>query len=534
MYVIMDLEWFETRNRHVCPTQVAALRIDDEWRVVSVFYELISPHTGVAVQWNHVAFSGASTEDFVRAYSAYTIFDRLEKWLQEDDVLCWWVEEPANIFNMLTKSILKHSFAHKRCILQPYYKAYSSDSISTKGSPYLLAKRRGICTQKPEHCSINDVNVIQHLMKNLHISTNVLREPVPTPVVTRLIRKASAQFPYWYDETTNIVHSNSDCMEAKGAALKGVGTIKTCIVRQYKPCPTCCRETWKRSLREYNSENIRQRRCGYFFFDNSPVFHRATCYTVLQATRPFDAAVYYDTCISSGRTPCKVCNPVPGLYSTNGNVSSCHKAANTSPQWMGKNERRALERHSQAVKERASIDMEKLTASERQDALILTSTNYSFWAGKGYGNFHLRTCRKLQGIKNIRGFESYQQAIRAGYLPCRECKPNAKHNLQISMPFDTEVRKNETVETVLAYCTRMGLEHTYKEPIINIHTDLADWKINVTKNPVVIEHRPLSCNAYHQQHRMFLSMTDAIWYIRKHDNHQKPSLEQMLVESNRK
>lgn len=522
MYVIMDLEWFETKKHHICPTQIAALRVDDNWNTVSAFNELICPHEGVSVPWGHVAFSGYSPDAFIHAYSAHAIFDRLGEWLKPDDVLCWWGDAPAATLKLLLKAILKRNYPNKTCILRPYFMACVSDGQPLKGDPYSLAQRRGIAVPKVEHCSMNDVLVIQRLMSGVRIPTEVLSGPVPDK--SKFVKMNAAEYLFLYDPSTNLLHiPGSACIETLHD-LRGLSTVKSCISKKYKPCPDCCGDAWKEHLKKYNTETVRQRKCGYFFFEDSKVFHRGNCQFILGATRNYSATVYYDTCINGGRTPCKVCKPVPGLITV-----KQPKEEIIGP-WMKKHERRAFDRYTQAVKERSAADQENMSTAERKDMLILTSTNYAFWAAQGYRNFHLRSCRKLNGLSSLKGFETYQQAVHAGYQPCRECKPSKKHNMEISMPIDTMERKDEKLEDVLALCTRWGLEHYYQDPVLSIRTEAAEWEVNVTMKPVVIDHKPVGSNTYHQQHKMFMSLSDAIMYIAKHDSVKKPSLEAMLME----
>ena len=172
-----------------------------------------------------------------------------------------------------------------------------------------------------------------------------------------------------------------------------------------------------------------------------------------------------------------------------------------------------------------------MTETQRRDMATLTATDCAFWAGRGYKTFHLRSCRKLSGLTNLRGFRTYQQALSAGYQPCRECRPTKKYDIELSMPIETRERKDETPETVLALCTQMELQHEYSEPVLRIHTPFADWRLDLTAKPVIIEHRPQGSADYHRQHRMFLSATDAVLYIHKHDSAGSSSLEKMLFEA---
>lgn len=519
MYVIMDLEWFEAKKYHYCPTQVAALRVDDHWNSVAAFNERICPHEGVAVPWGHVAFSGASREAFVHAYSAHAVFDRLTAWLKPDDVLCWWDDKPAAKLKLLLKAILKQSLPNKTCILKPYFTACVNDGKALNGNPHTLARKRGICVPKPEHCAMNDAVAVQKLMRGVKIPTQVLQEPVPARKNPAKLKETA--FLFLYDEASKLLHlPGSDC----AAALpnpKGMATIKGCLSNKYRPCPDCCNDTWKKELRDYNQELVRQRRCGYFYFENSKVFHRGSCHSILSATRNFSSTVYYDTCINAGRTPCKICKPVPGLFT----VKPSREEEPAS--WMRKYERRALDRYTQAIRERSAADTENMNDVQRKDMLTLTDTSCAFWASQGYQTFHLRSCRKLSGLTNLKGFQTFQHAMHAGYQPCRECRPTKKHNLEISMPIDSRERKEETLEEILAFCTRWEIAHTYREPILHIRTAASEWTLNVTMHPVVIDHKPNGCDDFHRQHRMFMSLLDAVMYIAKHDNAKKRSIEGM-------
>ena len=539
MYVIMDIEWYETKKHHICPTQIAALRVDDEWNTVSVFSELICPHMGEKVPWEHVAFSGSPPDAFAYAFSAYAIFDRLEKWLKPDDVLCWWNDEPADALRLLLKAILKHDYSNRTCILKPYFNACVRDGKSLKGNPYALSRKRGIAVPEPEHCSLNDVSVLQKLLHRVKFPAYLLDNPVPDKI--RKVKTDTAELLFLYDPATKLLHlPDSECIKDK-EGLVLAGSIKRCIAKGYRPCPACCRDTWKKELRKYNEENIAKRACSYYFFDNSKVFHKASCHVILNAVRYVSAAIYYDTCVKSGRVPCRICRPEAEQYTDgqkqNINVSSKYEPGNEnkrghtddSGQWLKKKERQALARYTQASTERKAAAKDTMSAEKRKDMLTLTTTNFAFWAAHGYGNFHMRNCRKLNGLTNLKGFETFQQAVRAGYSPCRECRPSKNDNMDISMPIYTKQRKNESLEEILALCTHIGVDYNYSEPILHIKTPSSEWKINIMRHPVIVDHKPSGSNVFHQQHRMFMSVIDTVWYIARHDSVKKQSLEAMLI-----
>jgi methylphosphotriester-DNA--protein-cysteine methyltransferase len=51
-----------------------------------------------------------------------------------------------------------------------------------------------------------------------------------------------------------------------------------------------------------------------------------------------------------------------------------------------------------------------------------------FWGSKKSDKYHYPSCRSAQRIKpaNLIKFNTAQEAIRAGYVPCKVCKPPSK------------------------------------------------------------------------------------------------------------
>ncbi|MFC1825355.1 Ada metal-binding domain-containing protein [Thermodesulfobacteriota bacterium] len=48
-----------------------------------------------------------------------------------------------------------------------------------------------------------------------------------------------------------------------------------------------------------------------------------------------------------------------------------------------------------------------------------------FWASKNSNKYHVTTCRYAQKIKSssLIKFGSPEEAVAAGYIPCKSCKP---------------------------------------------------------------------------------------------------------------
>lgn len=67
MFVLMDMEWIINDRGHICPTQIAALRVTDQWISRDSFYERMRPRDSSFYQWDHVAYSGGKASDFMYA-----------------------------------------------------------------------------------------------------------------------------------------------------------------------------------------------------------------------------------------------------------------------------------------------------------------------------------------------------------------------------------------------------------------------------------------------------------------------------------
>ena len=155
--------------------------------------------------------------------------------------------------------------------------------------------------------------------------------------------------------------------------------------------------------------------------------------------------------------------------------------------------------------------------------LTLTSTSYAFWSAPGYSRFHLRTCPKLKGMQEVIGFTKYAEAIASGFQPCPICKPTKKQDVRVSIPIHNRVRENETLEGILDLCKTLNLNYYYNAPLLEIETTVSKWRIHTRAHPIIVDHMPLKDRnnaepTYHRQHRIFLSLTDTLQYIKKHDN----------------
>ena len=103
MYVLIDMEWVTNRHGNHWPTQLAAIRVDEEWQTVDFFSVLFRPKDITFQKWDHMAFSGWTRDNFLNADSLYPALDAFEHWLQPEDILCWWHQEAYDLYTLFTK-----------------------------------------------------------------------------------------------------------------------------------------------------------------------------------------------------------------------------------------------------------------------------------------------------------------------------------------------------------------------------------------------------------------------------------------------
>lgn len=54
MYVLMDIEWVQNKKKMRCPTQIAAMRVDECWRFRNIFYTRIVRQKCIIVIRNRI------------------------------------------------------------------------------------------------------------------------------------------------------------------------------------------------------------------------------------------------------------------------------------------------------------------------------------------------------------------------------------------------------------------------------------------------------------------------------------------------
>ena len=107
---------------------------------------------------------------------------------------------------------------------------------------------------------------------------------------------------------------------------------------------------------------------------------------------------------------------------------------------MSKDEQSAIGRFNRAKQEReAAFKKASLSDAEKSNIMALSQ----------YRTFHRRNCSQISGLNQLVGFPRYQDAVRAGYCPCRHCKPSPKQDVVYSIPITNKKRAGEGVETLV-------------------------------------------------------------------------------------
>lgn len=524
MLVIADIEWMTNKDGHHSPTQLAAIRVDEKWNEADKFASLIRPRDSEFHDWRHVSFTGGKPTDFMYARNAHNVFDAFCEWLNDDDVILWWYDESIVIFRKLISLILKKQPTHKMVEIKEYVHEHLSGQANSRGNAYKIAEGRGIDTRPQlKHNSANDARVVCALLKAIELPQEQLLLPLVKKEKPIKPSKQFSDLPYQYDPKINTIHKK-ECPTLLIGEIEtqGYETLKTALRKQYKPCD-CCADEYRAALRERNLDTIERTQYTYIFSPESKVFHKYTCGLMLQA-RNIMGTIKYDTVINTGRTPCKICNPTShDVFRPLPPQQKVARLKKKKLSAVSNDGVKAIKRQRRALFERKQLlQNEGMTETEKNDAYTLTQPRFAFWVGQGYQTFHLRSCPKLKEVSNLRGFGTYKDAVRAGFTPCRKCKPTAKHDVVYSIPIKSHIRENEKIEDLETLCIDAGYSYHRESAFFCLETPVGKWKIDVSTAPIKLYHINLvktpGARRYHEQPRLFLSFIDAFDYIKRHDD----------------
>lgn len=255
MFVLFDLEWITAEDGTRTMTQLAALRTDTAWRPQDAFCVLVKPERGEH-DWAQVAYNGYSPDEFWAGLSEQEALASFLEWLEPDDTLCCWHYQNGKTLAALQKRWADDRPPHRwLAVNQIIYSLFARKGILEPGGLYDCARLRGLSVPVPEHCSCNDVDVLQRLLRGMQLPTRSLRSEHKKKPVSISLSPAER--------------------------------------------------------REQNALRIQKAQYHYVYLPDSPVFHRWDCRLVLNA-RQVTGCVHYKTAARK-RRPCRVCRPEPDL-----------------------------------------------------------------------------------------------------------------------------------------------------------------------------------------------------------------------------
>lgn len=521
MYVILDLEWVTSISGQAYPTQLAAARVDSKWNIIDTYATLFAPQPGQCLDFSEVGYSGHEMSEYESGRRAKAVFFGLLDWLKEDDILCWWQAEVREFFDECCYTHMDRSCPQNTLILCEYALASLNGIKGLPQNPYRIAKRLRIQTPTPMHESMNDIKAITAILSGIDFDQSLL---LLSPKYISASTSDRRPLDIYIVETQRgIIHKPCCTMLTPNCDVIEYPYLKTCIRHQFKPC-ICCEAEYRAAYRQRNEEIIAKSEYNYLFSDNSRVFHKYTCGCMKNA-RSILGTIHYDAA-ATGREPCKLCHPSPNDIPRPDAYADKKRASiqRNSGRTLSKKERLALGRYEQAKKERALVSdrYTSMDEQEKSDMLTLTQPANVFWAAAGYSTFHTRNCRKMSGLTGLKGFTRYSDATRAGFAPCKCCKPTPKMDSAVSIPMFSKKRENDSPDVLKDACTQNGYSFFYAAPFFTFETPVGIWRVKTDNKPYSLHHinltmTPNNREDFHKQPKIFLSLIDAFSYIQRHD-----------------
>ena len=521
MYVLADLEWFEDKNKRICLTQISMRRVYDGWQNYCNFYRQIQPLPFSFPDWSHVSFTGGSSFTFLTAKNEELVFQELKRWLWPSDIICWWHPEAMKLFEKRGSVI-----TNKQLVLTDLVRNYMG--ADSRKNPYLIGTSLALEAPGSEHDSRNDTEMIRRVLECIKFPQPIpdfTPHSVPHNIPSEQI--GAQAMAYHAHIPTNTIHKKGCPQIPAIGHLKGYNELTKPVKKGYIPC-SCIQKEFRSARRQRNQDIIDRTEYCFLYSPDSRIFHRRDCKLILNA-KEIRGSVHYYTCSDLRLQPCKICNPSPEHETTahlrNPPKKKLKKKAGINRRVLSEDEQRAMRRLRQAKEQRTSVERNTALTNEKRETLYtLSQPSFAFFAAKGYKNFHLRHCKKLSGLPNVEGFARYDDARRFGYHPCKCCKPDPKYDIAVSLPIYSADRKGESARTLEDLCLRYGYGYWEDTGVSYVKSPVGIWKIGTNASPYRIDHinlvkTPDNRTDFHRQPRLFLSLRDVFYYIKRHDDH---------------
>ena len=513
MYVLADVEWAENDQGLISFTQIAMFRVDEKWKLVRCISRRIRPKDFSFHQWDHIAFTGGTKDDFLSAPTCLQAFTDIQRWLWPSDTICWWSSESKEWIQKMIPAI-----TNRQIVINERVANFTGQKLC---SPYRLGRKLKLMPPGQEHNSRNDVEMMRMVLEAIHFPQPIpeIIAPVPAPAKAQ---PTSAEYIAHIE--TNRIHKKGCTHLPTTGSTKCYNELTKPVGKGYVPCD-CVKDDYRKARRVRNQNIIDRTEYSFIYSPDSNVFHRRDCKIALNA-KQIMGTVQYHKCLSTGRQPCKVCNP-QYQDETYKHVLSRKSSSKMSLRnnELSADEQRAIKRHRQAQEERVSyMKRGALNQDGKDDLYTLTQPRFAFWAATGYNTFHLRHCKKMSGLANLKGFSLYANAVAAGYRPCKCCKPTFKHDIYLSLPIYSKKRFGDGVQTLIDACEANSYKYRQDGNSFTFETPVGIWRLDILRTPYRIQHintamDPSNRIAFHNQPRLFHSLKDVFDYVKRHDDH---------------
>lgn len=241
MIVIVDVEWVQENNISTI-TQLAAVRVSDDWEAVEVIERLVRPPEWQVPKWTHMAYSGFSADEFRSGVDEKVAVSDFAEFLKDDDtILCWHKDAKR----LLTQKILLHTGKEHPAVWKSvngkvYSMAHEKGILAT--SMYEVAEKLGLAIPLPKHRSSNDVYVMQSLLSALKYEiappqTAVVKAPIDIRERNKDI-VSRAGYDYIFSPTSNVFH-RPICHLALGAREINGCIYYNTAAKKRVPCKVC-------------------------------------------------------------------------------------------------------------------------------------------------------------------------------------------------------------------------------------------------------------------------------------------------------
>ena len=509
MYVLVDMEWVENLAGGSEVSQIALVRVNERWQTVDSFFSRVQPGKSGGHNWEHIGYTGGRPMDYSVAPGRGKLAKKLKEWIRTDDVLCWWYDTGRESF----KRFFGECAGHRQIIIGEYVSSFMLQKGIKDRNPYRLAAYLKVTAPGAAHYAKSDAETMRLVLEAMDLPQDILGKPLPQQTAEENV------LPYLAEPYAKRVHAAGCSRIPADAYVMPKSKLNQLIGTGYLPCK-CVEKEFRAAVRDRNRDIISRTEYNYLFTRTSNVFHRRDCAAMLAAKDIF-GTVRYRKCIEAGLRPCENCKP---SEADERRSFKTIRRGKTNPSSLTVDEQRALARHRQAQQERQAYEHSGALESGRKDDLYtLTQPRFAFWAAEGCDTFHLRNCKKVSSLRNLRGFSTFRHAMNAGYRPCRHCRPNPKHDAEISLPIYSKQQTGDSVLRLTDACALAGYAAELQDDVLTIETPVGIWRLQTQNTPYRLEHINLVREAenrtkFHRQPRLFLSLLDVYHYIKRHDD----------------